>query len=76
MHTKHNQTMASAASPSAANPKMVKLCSHTAQPSSNHACTENGCLKCPHPPNIGGDFWSDSDWIFVGFGISGHLTHD
>jgi hypothetical protein len=74
MHTKHNQTMVSAASPSTANPKMVELCNHTAQPSSHHARAEDGHLKCPHPLNIGGDFWSDSGWVFVGFGISKHLT--
>jgi hypothetical protein len=68
--------MASAASPSAADPKMVELCSHMAQPSSHRACAEDGRLKCPHPPHIGGDFLSDSGWVFVGFGISGHLTRD
>jgi len=33
-----------AASPSAAHPKMVELCNHTAQASSHHACAEDGVL--------------------------------
>jgi hypothetical protein len=41
-----------AASPSAAHPKMVELCNHTAQASSHHACAEDGNLKRPHPPII------------------------
>jgi hypothetical protein len=44
-----------AASPSAAYPKMVELCNHTAHTSSYHACTEDGNLKRPHPPIINGD---------------------
>jgi hypothetical protein len=66
--------MASAASPSTANPKMAELCNHTAQASFSHECAEDGCLKCPIPPNIDGDIWSDSGWVFVGFGVGGHLT--
>ena len=48
-----------AASPSAAHPKMVELCNHTAQASSHHACAEDGNLKRTHPPIIDGDNWVD-----------------
>ena len=43
----------------AAHPKMVELCDHTAQVSSLYAFTEDGNLKCPHPPIIDGDNWVD-----------------
>ncbi len=59
--------MASAASPSAANPKMVELCNHMAQASSPHGCAEDGYFKPLHPPNIDGDIWLDMGWFFVGF---------
>jgi hypothetical protein len=54
------------ASPSTAHPKMVKLCNHTAQASSHHACTEDGNLKRPHPPIMDGDNWMDW-WLVVGW---------
>jgi hypothetical protein len=60
--------MASAASPSTANPKMAELCNHTAHASSHYACTEDGYFKRPILQNIDGDIWSDSGWFFVGFG--------
>ena len=56
--------MASAASPSAADPKMTDLYSHTAQISSSRACAEDGYFKCPIPLNIDGDIWSDMGWYF------------
>ena len=66
-----------AASPSAAHPKMVELCNHTAQVSSHYAFTEDGNLKCPHPPIIDGDNWVDcGGWLLVGYGVGGHLTRD
>jgi hypothetical protein len=68
--------MASAASPSAADLKKTGLCNHMAQASSYHVCAEDGCFKRPIPPNIDGDIWSDSGWVFVGFGVGGHLTCD
>jgi hypothetical protein len=60
--------MASAASPSAADPKMAELCNHTAHASSHYACTEDGYFKRPILPNINGDIWSDSVWFFVSLG--------
>jgi len=81
MHTKHNPTMASAASPSAADSKMADLWSkmadlwnHTAQASSSDGCTEDGYFKCPIQPNIDGDIWSVSGWVFVGFWVGRPLT--
>ena len=69
MHTKHNLTIISAASPSPANPKMVKLYNHTAQTSSSHKCAEDGHLKCPDLPNIDGDIWLDWWLIFCWFWV-------
>ncbi len=68
--------MASAASPRAAYPKMVKAPASMAQASSSYACTEDGYFKRPHTASIDGDIWSDSGWFFVGFGVGGRLTHD
>ena len=77
VHTKHNPTMASAASPSASDPKMADLCNHTAQASSSDGCAEDGYFKRPIQPNIDGDIWSVSGWVFVGFLWVGRpLTHD
>jgi hypothetical protein len=55
-----------AASPSAAHPKKVELCYHTAQASSHHACAENGNLERPHLPIIDEDNWVDW-WLVVGW---------
>jgi hypothetical protein len=57
-------TMVSAASHSTTDHKIVELCFHTAQAFAHHACAEDGYLKCPHPPNIDGDIWWDSGWVF------------
>jgi hypothetical protein len=76
MHTKHNPTMASAASPSAADPKMADLCNHTAHASSSDGFAEDGYFKYPIQPNIHGDIWSVSGWVFVGFWAGRPLTRD
>ena len=76
MHTKHNPTMASAASPSAADPKMADLCNHTAQASSSDGFSEDGYFKRPIQPNIDGDIWSVSGWVFVGFWVGRPLTRN
>ncbi len=61
--------MASAASPSAADPKikMADLCNHMAQASSSDGCAEDGYFKRPIQPNIDGDIWSVSGWDFCWF---------
>jgi hypothetical protein len=76
MHTKHNPTMVSAASPSAADPKMADLCNHTAHASSSDGFAEDGYFKHPIQPNIHGDIWSVSGWVFVGFWVGRPLTRD
>jgi hypothetical protein len=76
MHTKHNPTMASAASPSTADPKMADLCNHTTQAYSSDGCTEDGYVKRPIQPNIDGDIWSVSGWVFVDFWVGRRLTRD
>jgi hypothetical protein len=76
MHTKHNPTMASAASPSAADPKMADLCNHTAHASLSDGFAEDGYFKRPIQPNIHGDIWSVSGCFFVGFWVGRPLTHD
>jgi hypothetical protein len=68
--------MVSAASPRAANPKMVESPASTAHASSSYACAEDGYFKRPHTVSIDGDIWLDSCWFFVGFGVGGRLTHD
>ena len=62
------------ASPSAAHPKMVELCDHTAQVSSHYAFEEDGNLECPHPPIINGDNWVD--WWLVDGWIWGRRKSD
>jgi hypothetical protein len=54
------------ASPTAANHKIVGPCIDSAQASTHYACTEDGYLKCPHPPNIDKDNQSDR-WIVHGW---------
>jgi hypothetical protein len=73
---KQKPTMASAASPRAANPKMVESPASMAHVSSSYACAGDGYFKRPHTASINGDIWLDSGWFFVGFGVGGHLTHD
>ncbi len=73
---KHKPTMASAASPRAANPKMVESPASMVHAFSSYACAEDGYFKCPRTASIDGDIWLDSGWFFVGFGVGGHLTHN
>jgi hypothetical protein len=62
---KHKLTMASAASPRAANPKMVESPASMVHASSSYACTEDGYFKRPHTASIDGDIWLDSGWLLV-----------
>jgi hypothetical protein len=66
--------MVSAASPRAANPKMVESPDSMAHAFSSYACAEDGYFKRPHTASIDGDIWWDSCWFFVGFGVVGRLT--
>jgi hypothetical protein len=68
--------MMSAASPRAADPKMVESPASMAHVLSSYACAEDGYFKCFHTVSIDGDIWLDSCWFFVGFGVGGHLTQD
>ncbi len=68
--------MTSAASPRAANPKMVESPASMAHASSSYACTEDGYFKRPHTASIDGDIRLDTCWFFVGFGVDGHLTRN
>ncbi len=69
---KHNWTMVPDASPGTADPKMNKSFVHTAQMSSDRACTQDGYFECPHPTIIDGDkrstvvglCWFWSWWTF------------
>jgi hypothetical protein len=73
---KHKQTMTFAASPRAADPKVVESPTSMAHASSSYACTEDRYFKRPHTASIDGDIWWDSCWFFVGFGVGGCLTRD
>jgi len=73
---KHNSTMVSYASPGTAEPKINESFLHTAQMSSDRACTQDGYFKRPHPTIIDGDKRSDSGWFCVGFGVGGRFTRD
>ncbi len=59
--------MASAASPRAADPKMVESPASMAHVSCSYTCTEDGYFKHPHMASIDGDIRLDSGWFFVGF---------
>ncbi len=71
---KHKPTMVSAASPRAANPKMVESPASMAHASSSYAFPVDGYFKRPHTASNDGDIWLDSGWFFVGFGFGGRLT--
>ncbi len=73
---KHKPTMASTASPRAANLKMVESPDSIAHASSSYACAEDGYFKPPHTARIDGNIWWDSCWFLVGFGVGGRLTRD
>jgi hypothetical protein len=68
--------MVSAASPRAADLKMVESPASMAHASFSYACAEDGYFKCPHMASIHGDIWLDSGWFFVGFGVDGRLTRN
>ncbi len=76
MAQKHKPTMMSAASPRAADPKMVESPASMVHASSSYACAEDGYFKGPRMASIDGDIWWDSCWVFVGFGVGGHLTRN
>ncbi len=65
MHTKHNPTMASAASPSTTNPKMADLCNHMAQASSSYGFAEDGHFTSNVP--FSQILMEISGWSVVGF---------
>jgi hypothetical protein len=73
---KHKPTMTSAASPRAANPKMVESPASMVHAFSPYACAEDGYFKRPHMASIDGDIQLDSGCYFVGFGVGQHLTCD
>ncbi len=66
--------MASAASPRAADPKMVESPASIVHASSSYACIEDVYFKHPHMASIDGDIWLDSGWFFLSFGVGGRLT--
>jgi hypothetical protein len=66
--------MASKATPSATNLKMMELCNQTAQLSAHYSCAEDGYFKHPHMPTIDKDKWLDSGLLLLGFGIGRRLT--
>ena len=71
---KHNWTMVSDASPGTTTPKMNKSFIHMVHVSSDHACAQDGYLKCPHLTIIDGDMRWDSGWFLGGLGAVEHLT--
>jgi hypothetical protein len=68
--------MVSDASPGTVTPKMNKSFVHMAHVYSNHACTQDGYLKRPHPTIIDGDMRWDSGLFLGGFGVGGHQTRN
>jgi hypothetical protein len=64
---KHKPTMASTASSTAADPKMVESPASMVHVSSSYACAEDGYFKCPHTASIDGDIWLDSGWFLLVF---------
>jgi hypothetical protein len=68
--------MVSNALPRPTDPKMKELFIHTEETSSNHACTQDGYVKCLHPTIIDGEMTLDSGWFLVDFWVVGYLTCD
>ncbi len=68
--------MLSAASPRAANLKILESPPSTAHASSSYAYAQDEYFKRPHMTSIDGDERLDSGWILVGFGIGGRLTRN
>jgi hypothetical protein len=66
--------MAFAASPRAADPKMVESPASMVHVSSSYACAEDGYFKRPHTASIDGDILLNSCWFFVGFLVGRRLT--
>ncbi len=63
-------------SPGTAAPKMNESFVLMAHVSSDHACAQDGYLKCPHPTIIDGDMKLDSGWFLGGFGVGGQQTRN
>ncbi len=59
--------MVSAASPRAAEPKILDLPASKAHASSSYACAQDEYFKCPHKTSIDGDKRLDSGWNFDWF---------
>ncbi len=57
-------------------PQDEKSFVHMADVSFNHACTQDGLLKRPHPTKIGRDMRWDSGWFWGGFGVGVHWTRN
>jgi hypothetical protein len=68
--------MVSNALPGTAAPKMNKYFVHMAHVTSDHACAQDGYLKCPHTTIIDRDMRWDSGWFLGGLGVGGHLTYN
>ncbi len=71
---KHNSTVVSDAPPGTAAPKMKESFIHMAHVSYDHACTQDGYLKHPHPIIIDGDIRRDSGWFLGGLEL-GDIGH-
>jgi hypothetical protein len=63
--------MVSDTSPGTAAPKLNESFVHMAHVSSDHACTQDGYLKCPHPTIIDGDMSWDTVGFLVVLGLGG-----
>ncbi len=62
--------MTSAASPRAADPKILESPASTVHVSSSYAWAQDDYFKRPHTTSIDGDKRLDSGWILAGFGIA------
>jgi hypothetical protein len=76
MAPKLKPTMVSAASPRAANPKILESPPSMVHASFSNACAQDEYFKHPHMTSIDGDKWLDSGWILVGFDVGRRLTHN
>jgi hypothetical protein len=70
--------MVSDASTGTAALKMKKSFVHMAHVSSDHACTQDGYLKHPHPTIIDRNMrYEVGQWLVLGgFGVGGHRTRN
>ncbi len=71
-----NSTMASAASSSPADTKMISNIYPMAQVASQHACGEDCYFKCPHPRIIDGNSCLVGWLVVACTWCPRHLTHD